>query len=217
MLRGFCSILWRLSTCWGWLPWRSPVRLSSHCRRGSRGCPSSPCWWLRCTAPWEFVTPSCACMPACCCEGRTSLNCCDTSRVRSPIPLPPSKAPTWLLTGTGGRKWLKVSWGCSRRRSETSSEQQWEELKLWQRLELRGRTDCNSTQNCRKGERQWESRVGAKNSSGPKAAPTMFLAALSDCLIKRWTNLCVLHSDFDKGPKIQTLFPQQVWVWHPAV
>lgn len=140
MLRGFCSILWRLSTCWGWLPWRSPVRLSSRCRRGSRGCPSSPCWWLQCTAPWEFVTPSCACMPACCCNGRTSLNCCDMSRVRSPIPLPPSKAPTWLLTGTGGRKWLKVSWGCSRRRSETSSEQQWEELKLWQRLELRGRT-----------------------------------------------------------------------------
>uniref|UniRef100_A0AAX7VWU8 Alpha-1,3-glucosyltransferase n=1 Tax=Astatotilapia calliptera TaxID=8154 RepID=A0AAX7VWU8_ASTCA len=44
VLRGFCSILWRLSTCWGWLPWRSPVRLSSRCRRGSRGCPSSPCW-----------------------------------------------------------------------------------------------------------------------------------------------------------------------------
>lgn len=214
MLRGFCSILWRLSTCWGWLPWRSPVRLSSRCRRGSRGCPSCPCWWLRCIAPWEFVTPSCACMPACCCNGRTSLNCCDTSRVRSPIPLPPSKAPTWLLTGTGGWKWAEDAAGGALRRPLSSSERSWSSDRGWSCEE---EPDCNSTQNCRKGERQWESRVGAKNSSGPKAAPTMFLAALSDCLIKRWTNLCVLHSDFDKGPKIQTLFPQQVWVWHPAV
>ena len=72
MLRALCCAPWRLSTCSVWSLWQSSAKSSSLCCRGNRSCPFSPCWWLRCTAPWASVTPSCVCTSVC--WGRRSPN-----------------------------------------------------------------------------------------------------------------------------------------------
>lgn len=77
-VRFLCSILWSPSTCWDWLSWRRPVRSSSLCLRGNRSCPSSPCWWRRCTARWAWLTRSCVSTSACC-GGTRSPNSCEAA------------------------------------------------------------------------------------------------------------------------------------------
>lgn len=77
-VRCLCSILWSPSTCWDWSSWRRPVRSSSLCLRGNRSCPSSPCWWRRCTAQWAWLTRSCVCTSACC-GGMRSPNSCEAA------------------------------------------------------------------------------------------------------------------------------------------